>query len=119
MEELQLIPLVAVGMPIAIVAIVFFTDYRKTQDKNRTLVEVSRTLDAERLDELMKSFQPPKTSSLQMKRGGVSTLFVGVGLFLFGVFFLGHILKGAGALVACIGLGLLAAGFLFPYPEEN
>ena len=50
MEELQLIPLVAVGMPIAIVAIVFFTDYRKTQDKNRTLVEVSRTLDAERLD---------------------------------------------------------------------
>ena len=93
MEELQLIPLVAVGMPIAIVAIVFFTDYRKTQDKNRTLVEVSRTLDAERLDELMKSFQPAKTSSLQLKRGGVSTLFVGVGLFLFGVFF--NVVAGA------------------------
>jgi len=36
----------------------------------------------------------------------MSTLFVGIGLYLFGMFFLGDILRGAGALVTCIGLGI-------------
>ncbi len=49
----------------------------------------------------------------------VVTLFTGVGLFLFGVFFLGSILKGVGALVASIGLGQIIAGYLYPNTSEE
>ena len=54
-----------------------------------------------------------------MKRGGLTTLFVGVGLFLFGLFFLGNILRGAGLLVLCIGLGVFLAGLFFPDQSES
>ena len=41
------------------------------------------------------------------------TLFVGLGLFLFGIFFI-DILKGIGLLVGTIGVGSLIAGYLYP-----
>ena len=44
----------------------------------------------------------------------VITTFVGMGLFGFGVFFLGSILKGVGCLVGLIGIGTLIAGYLYP-----
>ena len=47
------------------------------------------------------------------------TLFTGLGLFLFGVFFLGSLLKGVGALVAAIGLGQIIAGYLYPNTSEE
>ena len=40
-------------------------------------------------------------------------------MFLFGVFFLGLILKGVGALVASIGLGQIIAGYLYPNTSEE
>ena len=46
-------------------------------------------------------------------------LFTGIGLFLFGVFFLGFILKGVGALVAAIGVGQIIAGYLYPNTSEE
>ena len=42
-----------------------------------------------------------------------------MGLFLFGVFFLGSVLKGVGALVASIGLGQIIAGYLYPNTSEE
>ena len=47
------------------------------------------------------------------------TLFTGVGLFLFGIFFLGSILKGVGSLVALIGVGQIVAGYLYPNTSEE
>ena len=35
-------------------------------------------------------------------------------MFLFGMFFLGDILQGVGALVFTIGVGLLIAGYRYP-----
>jgi hypothetical protein len=35
-------------------------------------------------------------------------------LYLFGVFFIGDILKGAGILVTAIGVGSIIAGYLYP-----
>ena len=55
-----------------------------------------------------------KQEPLDYRRNGVVTMFTGLGLFLFGVFFLGSILKGAGALVGAIGIGMLIAGYLYP-----
>ena len=46
-------------------------------------------------------------------------MFVGIGLFLFGFFFLGSLLKGVGALVAAIGVGQVIAGYLYPNTSEE
>ena len=116
----QSIGFLAVAMPIIIIAIVFYFAYRINQDKNRTLLEISKNLqDAEQIAKLTEAIGSKKTSSLQLKRGGMSTLFVGIGLYLFGMFFLGDILRGAGALVTCIGLGIFLGGYLFPDKEEK
>ena len=115
-----LVSIIAVAMPILIVGLVLFFDYLKTQDKNRTLLEIAKNAsDTAKIEELIQSLQPPKAISVQMKRGGITTLFVGVGLFLFGLFFLGNILRGAGLLVLCIGLGIFLAGLFFPDQTES
>ena len=115
-----LVSIIAVTMPILIVGLVLFFDYRKTQDKNRTLIEIAKNAnDAGKIEDLIRSLDPPKATSIQMKRGGLTTLFVGVGLFLFGLFFLGNILRGAGLLVLCIGLGVFLAGLFFPDQNEK
>ena len=60
-----------------------------------------------------------KKQPLDYRRSGVVTLFVGIGLFFFGIFFLGGILKGVGALVAAIGVGQIIAGYLYPNTSEE
>jgi hypothetical protein len=112
--------ILAIGLPIIIVGIVFYFDYKKNQDKNKTLIELAKSFqNKDQIEGLLNSFETKKTSSLQMKRGGINTLFTGIGFFLFGLFFLGHILKGVGALITFIGLGVFLAGYLFPDKEEN
>ena len=61
----------------------------------------------------------PKTSwsskkPLNIKPKIKTLLFLIFGLFLFGIFFLGSILKGIGALVGTIGVGMVIAGYLYP-----
>ena len=51
---------------------------------------------------------------IDYRRNGVITLFTGVGLFIFGIFFLGQIMKAVGALVSLVGLGTIIAGYLYP-----
>ena len=114
------VSIIAVTMPILIVGLVLFFDYRKTQDKNRTLIEIAKNAnDAGKIEDLIRSLDPPKATSIQMKREELTTLFVGVGLFLFGLFLLGNILRGAGLLVLCIGLGVFLAGLFFPDQNEK
>jgi hypothetical protein len=116
----QGIGLLAVGMPIIIIAVVFFFIARMDRDKNQTILQISRNInDPEQLAKLSEVLGTKKTSALQLKRSGMSTLFVGIGLYLFGLFFLGHILRGVGALVACIGLGVLLSGYFFPDKEDQ
>tara|TARA_B110000208_G_scaffold159509_1_gene194182 strand:- start:52 stop:297 length:246 start_codon:yes stop_codon:yes gene_type:complete len=59
-------------------------------------------------------FDERKKEPIDYRRNGVITIFVGIGLYLFGVFFIGDILKGAGALIGLIGIGTLIAGYLYP-----
>ena len=60
-----------------------------------------------------------KKEPVDYRRTGVVTLFTGLGLFLFGIFFLGSVLKNLGALVSAIGLGQIIAGYLYPNTSEE
>ena len=99
---------------------VFVWLYYQEKDKNRTMLELSKNLnDPEKVEELMAIFGEKKQEPLDYRRNGVVTMFTGLGLFLFGVFFLGNILKGVGALVGAIGVGMVIAGYLYPNTSEE
>ena len=99
---------------------VFVWLYLESKDKNKTILEISKNMDdPSRLEDLVSLLDERKKEPIDYRRSGIVTLFVGIGLFLFGVFFLGNILKGVGALVAAIGVGQIIAGYLYPNTSEE
>ena len=99
---------------------IFVWLYLESKDKNKTILEISKNIDdPSKLEDLIGLLDERKKQPLDYRRSGVVTLFVGIGLFLFGVFFLGNILKGVGALVATIGIGQIIAGYLYPNTSEE
>ena len=79
------------------------------------MLEIAKHLeDAKKLDELMQIFDERKKEPIDYRRNGVITIFVGLGLYLFGMNWMGIILKAVGILVGTIGIGTLIAGYLYP-----
>ncbi len=108
--------LTGIIIPVA----VFVWLYLESKDKNKTILEISKNIDdPSRLEDLVALLDERKKQPIDYRRSGVVTLFVGIGLFLFGVFFLGNILKGVGALVGTIGIGQIIAGYLYPNTSEE
>ena len=108
--------LVAVIIPVS----VFIWLYLENKDKNKTILEISKNIsDPSKIADMIDMLDERKKEPIDFRRTGVVTLCTGVGLFLFGVFFLGSILKGVGALVASIGLGQIIAGYLYPNTSEE
>ena len=62
----------------------------------------------------MQIFEERKKEPIDYRRNGVITLFVGIGLYLFGYVWIGTVLEGVGMLVGTIGVGTLIAGYLYP-----
>ena len=62
----------------------------------------------------MSMLDEKKSEPTDYRRGGVITLFVGIGIYAFGAFALGRLFEGAGILVGLIGLGIVIAGYLYP-----
>ena len=115
-----LIPLLGVMTGIIIPVSVFVWLYFESKDKNKTILEISKNIDdPSKVEDLIGMLDERKKEPIDYRRTGVVTLFTGVGLFLFGVFFLGSVLKGVGALVAAIGLGQIIAGYLYPNTSEE
>jgi len=115
-----LIPILGILAGIIIPVSVFVWLYFESKDKNRTILEISKNIDnPSKLEDLIGMFDERKKEPIDYRRTGVVTLFTGVGLLLFGVFFLGSVLKGVGALVAAIGLGQIIAGYLYPNTSEE
>ena len=115
-----LIPLLAISAGIIVPLAVFYWQYHETKNKNETIIEISKNIDdPSKLEDMLSMLDERKKEPIDYRRSGVVTLFTGVGLFLMGVFFLGSVLKGIGALVAAIGLGQIIAGYLYPNTSEE
>ena len=115
-----LIPLFGVLTGIIVPIAVFIWLYKEGKHKRESIIEIANNLDnPDQVEKLIDIFEERKKEPLDYRRSGVVTLFVGVGLFLCGIFFLGDILKGVGALVAAIGIGQIIAGYLYPNTSEE
>tara|TARA_B100000212_G_scaffold16632_1_gene11358 strand:- start:128 stop:523 length:396 start_codon:yes stop_codon:yes gene_type:complete len=115
-----LVPILGIMTGIIVPIAVFIWLYFESKDKNKTILEISKNIDdPSKLEDLVGLLDERKKEPIDYRRSGVVTLSVGIGLFLFGVFFLGAILKGVGALVGAIGLGQIIAGYLYPNTSEE
>ena len=115
-----IIPVIGMLTGIILPIAVFIWQYYDAKGKREAVVEISKHLnDPSKLEELLQIFDERKKEPIDYRRGGVITIFVGIGLFFLGYFFLGSILKGVGALVTLIGVGTMIAGYLYPNTEKE
>ena len=112
---IELIPIFGMLTGIIIPLSVFVWLYFDAKNKIATVLEISKNIDdKEKLNELLTIFDERKKEPIDYRRNGLITTFVGIGLYFLGVFAIGNILKGVGALVGLIGLGTFMAGYLYP-----
>ena len=112
---IELIPIFGMLTGIIIPLSIFVWLYFDAKNKRATVLEISKNIDdKEKLNELLTIFDERKKEPIDYRRNGLITTFVGIGLYLLGVFAIGNILKGLGALVGLIGLGTFMAGYLYP-----
>ena len=105
---------VAMIMPVAILFVIFFFANKMDRNKYNAIIEVSKNIDdSSKIEEILDTLNDKK-KPIDYRRGGVISLFAGLGLFLFGTVSSIGILKGVGLLVAAIGVGSIIAGYLYP-----
>ena len=115
MDQNIIIPVMGMLTGIIIPLAVFFWLYHEDKGKRETVLEISKNLDdPEKLQELLNIFEERKKEPIDYRRGGVITLFVGIGIYFLGLFALGSFFEGSGFLVGFIGIGTIIAGYLYP-----
>lgn len=115
MDHQLIIPILGMLTGIIIPIAVFVWLYFEGKGKRETVLEISKNLDdPAKLEELLNIFEERKKAPIDYRRNGVITIFVGIGLYLFGYIAIGFILEGVGLLVGTIGIGTLIAGYLYP-----
>jgi len=115
MDQDIIIPALGILTGMIVPVSVFIWLYYEEKGKRDTILEISKQLDdPAKLQELLTLFDERKKQPIDYRRSGVITIFVGSGLYMMGIFFLGDILKGVGALVGLIGVGTMIAGYLYP-----
>ena len=116
----NLIPILGILTGIIIPVSVFIWLYLESKDKNKTILEISKHLnDPAKLEDLLGIFDERKKQPIDYRRGGVITIFVGVGIYLLGYVAMGSFFIGVGYLVGAIGIGTMIAGYLYPNTGEE
>jgi len=116
----NLIPILGILTGIIIPVSVFIWLYLESKDKNKTILEISKHLnDPAKLEDLLGIFDERKKQPIDYRRGGVITIFVGVGIYLLGYVAMGSFFVGVGYLVGAIGMGTMVAGYLYPNTGEE
>ena len=111
----DLIPILGVLTGMVVPIAVFIWLYHDEKNKRQTVLEIAKHIgDSDKLEQLLHIFDERKKNPIDYRRGGVITIFVGIGLYFFGYIAIGFILEGVGALVGLIGVGTLIAGYLYP-----
>ena len=109
---------VAILMPVLLIWVIFYYSTKNDKEKYATMVEIAKNLEnPSDVEDLLENFKEKKRP-IDYRRTGVITIFIGLGLFLFGLVNIA-ILKGVGLLVICIGLGSLIAGYIYPNNSEE
>lgn len=115
MDAEIIIPMMGMLTGIIIPLAIFLWQYLDAKGKRAAVIEISKNLeDTSKVEELLQIFEERKKEPIDYRRGGVITIFVGLGLLFLGYFFLGDIFLGVGSLVGLIGVGVLIAGYLYP-----
>ena len=115
-----LIPILGVLTGMVLPIAVFVWLYFENKNKRDSAIKIAKNLDnPEQVEKLMAIFDERKKEPIDYRRGGVVTVFVGIGIFLLGYIALGSFFKGIGLLVGAIGLGTLLAGYLYPNTSEE
>ena len=115
-----LIPLAGISVGIIVPLAVFFWHYHETKHKNETILEISKNLDDPiKLEHLLSIFDERKKEPIDYRRGGLITIFVGVVIYFLGFAALGSFFEGVGLLVGFIGIGTMAAGYIYPNTSEE
>ena len=115
-----LVPLAGISVGIIVPLAVFFWLYHETKHKNETILEISKNLDDPiKLEHLLSIFDERKKDPVDYRRGGLITIFVGIGIYFLGFAALGSFFEGVGLLVGFIGIGTMAAGYIYPNTSEE
>ena len=112
---LQLVPILGVLAGIIIPVSVFIWLYFEGKDKNRTIIKIAKHMDdPSKAEEFLRILDERKKEPIDYRRGGVITMFVGIGIYLLGYNVMGSLFEGIGLLVGTIGAGSIIAGYLYP-----
>ena len=104
---------IAILMPVLLIWVIFYFNSKNDKEKYASMVEIAKNLEnPSDVEDLLENFKEKK-KPIDYRRTGVITIFVGLGLLLFGLVNIA-ILKGVGLLVICIGFGSLIAGYIYP-----
>ena len=119
-ESGMLVPVLGVLAGIIIPLSVFIWLYYEGKGKRETIREIAKNMDdPSKLEDLLGIFEERKKEPIDYRRNGVVTLFVGIGLFLFGFVITVAPIEGIGLLVGAIGVGQIVAGYLYPNTSEE
>lgn len=116
----NLVPVLGILTGIIIPLAVFVWLYHEEKGKRETVLEIAKHIrDPSKVEDLLSIFDERKKQPIDYRRGGVITLFVGVGIYLLGAVAMGKFFEGVGLLVGAIGVGTMIAGYFFPNTSEE
>ena len=116
----EIVPVLGILTGIIVPVAVFIWLHHEEKGKREAIIEIAKHLDdPAKVEQLLGLFDERKKTPIDYRRGGVITLFVGVGIYLLGAVAFGNFFEGIGLLVGAIGIGVMIAGYLYPNTGEE